>query len=92
MRAGIVSVLLLALAIVMLFAAGLADWSETFALTWNTVFGGAVLSALVALISALVHRDATVERRVAAVTLALPALLALAGLIWLIATLAKLAD
>jgi hypothetical protein len=92
MRPGIVSVLLLGLTIVLLAVRGAANWSATFALTWYAIFGGAVLSALIALVSAVVQRDATIGRRLGAIGLVLPALLAAAAFIALIPTFARLAD
>ena len=92
MRPGFVSVLLLGLAILMLAVRGAANWSATFALAWYAVFGGAVLSALIALVSAVVHRDTTIGRPLGVIALALPALLAAAAFIALIPTFARLAD
>jgi hypothetical protein len=92
MRPGVVSLLLLGLAFVMLAVRGAANWSATFALTWYGVFGGAVLFALIALVSAVVQQGATIGRRLGVIALALPALLAATVFISLIPTFARLAD
>jgi hypothetical protein len=79
-------------AISMLAARGSADWSPSFAIAWYGVFGGSVVLALGALAMAAVGESASPTRRLKIVALAVPALAAGLVLLWLIATVASLAD
>jgi len=92
MRFAIASIACLSAAVLAVAVRGAADWSRSFATTWYALFGAAVLLAVVALVAALVEREASLGRRLAIVSLALPALLAVPALLWVIATLAPLAD
>jgi hypothetical protein len=92
-RAGIASVALLGLAIAMLLVRGAENSSSSFAGVWYSVFGAPVVFALVAVVGALVDRRRTVPHRLAAVTLAVPALVAGALLAWfIVAVVPEIAD
>jgi len=86
------SVACLSAAVLMLVIRGAADWSRGFAVIWYALFGVAVILAVVALVVAGASRDIGSKRRLAIVGLSLPALIAVPLLIWLIVTLAPLAD
>jgi hypothetical protein len=92
MRLGAVSLICLTLAILMLAVRGAADWSTSFAVTWYGVFGAAVVLAFAAATAAVVARHDAPMRRLAILALALPALVAVPALIWVVATVAPLAD
>jgi hypothetical protein len=92
MKFSIASLGCLLIATFLLFARGGSDWSSGFATAWGSLFVGAVALSLVAIAVAVATRRATEQRRVAIVLLALPALVAIPLLIWLIITVAPLAD
>jgi hypothetical protein len=75
----------------MLAVRGAADWSRAFTVVWCGLFGAAVVLAVGALVVAVRSR-AVLKSRLAIVGLALPALLAVPLLIWLIVVLVPLAD
>jgi hypothetical protein len=60
--------------------------------TWYGLFGGSVVLAIAAVALAALSRRVASERRLTIVVLSLPALIAVPLLIWLIVTLAPLAD
>ena len=82
----------LAVAGLMLVVRGAANWSQGFAVAWYGLFGGAVVLAIAAVAVAVLSRHVALKRRVTIVGLSLPALLAVPLLIWLVLTLAPLAD
>jgi hypothetical protein len=79
-------------AVLMLVVRGTANWSRGFAVTWYGLFGGSVVLAIAAVALAALSRRVASERRLTIVVLSLPALIAVPLLIWLIVTLAPLAD
>jgi len=91
-RAAIASVLCLLVALSTLVVRGPSGWSHSFAATWYGLFGSAVLLAVAAIAHAVFARRSTARLRLAVVGLALPALLAVPALIWLIVTVAPIAD
>jgi hypothetical protein len=91
MGVAVSSVACLSAAVLMLVVRGAADWSRTFTVVWYGLFGAAVALALAALVVAVRSR-AVLKRRLAIAGLALPALLAVPLLIWVIVTLVPLAD
>jgi hypothetical protein len=86
------SIACLTAAVFVLVVRGAADWSRAFAVVWYGLFGAAVVLAFAALVVAGLSRGVALRRRLAMVGLSLPALLAVPLLIWLILTLAPLAD
>ena len=84
MHAGVASLLLLGAAVAMLLVAGAGDWSVTFAGLWYAVFGTAVALALTSLVRGLVLSSAPLDRRVGAVVLAVPALVAAALFVYFV--------
>lgn len=82
----------LAVAVLMLIVRGAANWSRGFALTWYGLFGGAVVLASTAVAVPVLSRHVAMKRRLTTVGLSLPALVAVPLLIWLIVTLAPLAN
>ena len=92
MRFSIASLGCLLTATFLFVVSGGSDWSAGFATAWWSLFVGAVALSLVAIAVAVATRRATEARRVAVVVLALPALLAIPVLIWLIISLAPLAN
>jgi hypothetical protein len=76
----------------MLVVRGSANWSSAFAVVWYGLFGAAVVLAVAALVVAGLSRGSGAKRRLAIVGLSLPALVAVPLLIWLIVTLAPLAN
>ena len=86
------SIACLSVAVLMLVVRGAADWSGTFAATWYGLFAAAVVLAVAALVVAALSRDVTLRRRLTIVGLSLPALVAVALLLWAIVTLAPLAN
>jgi len=92
MKLSIVSLACLQIAILMLTVRGAENWSTSFAFLWYGTFGIAVVLALASGIVAIAMRGVTISYRVLTVVFALPALLALPLLIWIILVLAPLAD
>lgn len=84
MRTGVASLLLLGLAVAMLLVTGAGDWSVTLAGLWYAVFGTAVALALTSLVSGLVLSSAPLDRRVGAVVMAVPALVAAALFVYFV--------
>jgi hypothetical protein len=82
----------LAVAVFVLVVRGAADWSRGFAVTWYGLFGGAVVLAIAAVAVAVRSRRVALKRRLTIVGLSLPALVGVPLLIWLIVTLAPLAN
>ena len=82
----------LALAALMLAIRGTANWSRSFAEIWYGTFGAAVVLGLAAVVVAIATRRATRRDRTLTIGLALPALIAVPLLIWLIVTIAPYAD
>ena len=91
MRLSIASLSRLAVAVAMFAIRGGENWSRAFAETWYGLFGGAVVLAIAAVVFAIATRGATGRRRLAIVTLALPALVAVPLLIWVFIALVPLA-
>jgi hypothetical protein len=71
---------------------GAENWSTSFAFLWYGTFGTAVVLALASVIVAIPMRGVTSSYRLLTIVLALPALIALPLLIWIIVMLAPLAD
>ena len=92
MRVALASIACLVTAILMLAARGAADWSPSFAIAWYGVFGISVVLALGAVATAAVGESVGTGRRLKIAALAVPALVAALVLLWLIATVAPLAD
>jgi hypothetical protein len=91
-RLAVSSVICLSAAVWMLVVRGAANWSSAFAVVWFGVFGLAVALAVAALVVAGLSRGVTRRQRLTVVWLSLPALVAVPLLIWLIVTLAPLAN
>jgi hypothetical protein len=92
MRLGAASVVCLTTAILMLVVRGSADWSRAFGLTWYGVFGAAVVFAVAAAAAAVAAPAVTARRRLTIAALALPGIVAVPILIWMIVAVAPLAD
>ena len=91
-RLALSSLVCLAVAVLMLIVRGAANWSGGFTVAWYCVFGAAVVLAIAAVAVAAFSRQVASKRRLTIVGLSLPALVAVPLLIWLIVTLAPLAD
>jgi hypothetical protein len=91
-RLAVSSIVSLSAAVWMLVVRGAANWSSAFAVVWFGLFGLAVVLAVAALVVAGLSRGSPLRQRLTVVGLSLPALVAVPLLIWLIVTLAPLAD
>jgi hypothetical protein len=92
MRAALASVLCLGAAASMLWAHGSADWSTSFTVAWYGVFSCSIALALGAVTIAAIVESVDTTKRLKIVALAVPALAAALVLLWVIATVAPLAD
>jgi hypothetical protein len=93
MKFSIASLACVLTATVMFFVRGGADWSAGFGAAWWSLVLGAVALSLVAIaVAVATRRTTTEERRVAIVGLALPGLLAVPVVTWLLITFIPLAD
>ena len=92
MRLAGASLACLSAAALLLIVRGTANWSSGFAVVWYGLFGAAVVLAVSGLLVAGLSRGVVLRRRLTIVGLSLPALPAVPLLIWLIVTLAPLAN